>query len=89
MVHVPDTALGIWFAKETAGVHDTEVDDVFVVIVPLVFPNLQVSVCVNDEDALDIEIVVAFPIVTDDADTLDALGIVFSVCVPLAVQFTA
>ena len=43
----------------------------------------------KDEDALEIEIVVALPIFTDVADTEDALGIVFSVCVPLADTLTA
>ena len=43
----------------------------------------------NDEDALKIEIVVALPIFADVADTEDALGIVFSVCVPLADTLTA
>ena len=43
----------------------------------------------NDEDALEIEIVVGLPIFTDVAVTEDALGIVFSVCVPLADTLTA
>ena len=89
IVQVPEVALGTCSESDTVGVHDTDVDVVFVAIVPVAFPNLYVRVCVNELDALLIDTVVALPIVTADADTLDALGIVFNVCVPLAVQFTA
>lgn len=45
--------------------------------------------CVNEEDALVIVIVVADPRFTLDADIVDALGMVVSVCVPLAVALIA
>ena len=89
MVQVPDTAFGIWFASVRAGVHETDVDVVFETIVPVVLPKEYVKVCVNDDDALVIVIVEAefkFVLV---ADTVDALGIVSRVCVPLAVTLTA
>ena len=55
----------------------------------MVLPKEYVKVCVNDDDALVIVIVEAefkFVLV---ADTVDALGIVSRVCVPLAVTLTA
>ena len=58
-------------------------------MVPVVLPNLYVRVCVNEDDALVIVIVEADPIFALVADTEDALGIVFSVCVPLADTDTA
>ena len=45
--------------------------------------------CVNEEDALVIVIVVADPKFTLEAATVEALGIVVSVCVPLAVALIA
>lgn len=45
--------------------------------------------CVNEDDALVIVIVDAEPILTLVAEMVDALGIVVSVCVPLAVALTA
>jgi len=36
---MPETALGIWLAKEIAGVQDIDVDDVFVAIVPVAVPK--------------------------------------------------
>ena len=86
MVQVPLTAFGIWLARDRGGVHDTEVDVVFVAIVPLVLPKLYVSVCVKDDDARLMLTVVADPIVALDADTLDALAIESSVMVALAVM---
>ena len=71
-------------ARDTAGVHDTEVDVVFVAIVPEASPKLYFNVWVKEDDALLMEIVVAFPIVTADADTVDARGIESSVTVALA-----
>ena len=62
---------------------------VFVAMVPVAVPKEYVSVCVNEDDALVIVIVDAEPIFTFVADTVDALGIVVSVCVPLAVALTA
>ena len=47
-------------------------------------PKAYLSVCVKEEDALVIVIVVADPIFTLDADTLDALGILSNVTVALA-----
>ena len=64
-------------------------DVVFVAIVPVALPKVYFKVCVNEDDALEIEIVVALPKLTADADTLDALGIVVRVWVPLASQLTA
>ena len=64
-------------------------DVVFVAIVPVALPKVYFKVCVKEEDALEMEIVVALPKLTADADTLDALGMVVSVCVPLASQLTA
>lgn len=89
IVQVPLVVLGISLAREIVGVQGTEVDVVLLTIVPLTLPNLYVSVCVNEDDALLIEIVDALPISTDVAVTDDALGIVGSVCVPLADAFTA
>ena len=40
IVQVPVTAFGIWLARETGGVHETEVDEVFVTIVPVALPNV-------------------------------------------------
>ena len=62
---------------------------VFVAMVPVAVPKEYVSVCVNEDDALVIVIVDAEPIFAFVADTVDALGIVVSVCVPLAVALTA
>ena len=62
---------------------------VFVAIVPVALPKEYVSVCVNEDDALVIVIVDAEPILTLVAEMVDALGIVVSVCVPLAVALTA
>ena len=62
---------------------------VFVAIVPDALPKVYFIVCVNEDDALVIVIVVADPIVTLLADIDDALGIESSVCVPLAVTLTA
>ena len=45
--------------------------------------------CVNEDDALVIVIVDAEPILTLVAEMVDALGIVVSVGVPLAVALTA
>jgi hypothetical protein len=60
-----------------------------VAIVPVALPNANVSVCVNEEDALEIVIVEDSPIDALLAVTDEALGIVFNVCVPLAVTETA
>lgn len=72
-------------ARESAGVHDTEVDDVFVAIVPVALPKEYVSVCVKEEDALVIVIVDALPRLTAVAETVDARGMESSVTVALAV----
>ena len=45
--------------------------------------------CVKEEEALDIVTVEVLPMFTDVAAIDDALGIVFSVCVPLADTLTA
>ena len=58
-------------------------------MVPVELPKAQVSVWVKEEEALEIVIVVALPIFTEVAVTEDALGMVFSVCVPLADTLTA
>jgi hypothetical protein len=85
MVQVPVVALGIWLARDNAGVHDTEVEVVFVAIVPDVEPKVYVSVCVNEDDARVMVIVDADPILTEVADTVDALAMLSSVMVALAV----
>ena len=64
-------------------------DVVLVAIVPVALPKEYVSVCVKKDDALVIVIDDAEPMFTLVADTVDALGIVVSVCVPLAVALTA
>ena len=68
---------GAEFASARAGVQDTDADDVFVaIVVSDLEPNLARSVCVNEEDALDIVIVDAEPSVMLPTETEDALGIV-------------
>ena len=61
------------------GVHDTDVEVVFVTIVPLVSPKEYFSVCVKDEDARVIEIVVAEPISTSEDETDEARAMESSV----------
>lgn len=39
IVQVPLVVLGIWFANARAGVHDTDVEVVFVVMVPVALPK--------------------------------------------------
>lgn len=39
MVQVPVTAFGIWLARETGGVHETDVAVVLVTIVPVALPK--------------------------------------------------
>ena len=79
MVQVPEVAFGICWAKSLEGVHDTEVDVVFVTIVPLVLPKEYFNVCVKDEDALVMEIVVAEPISTSEDETDEARAMESSV----------
>lgn len=86
IVQVPVTALGIWLASDTGGVHDTEVAVVFVTIVPVALPKVYVSVWVKEEDARLMEILVADPMVALAADTEEALGMESSVMVALAVM---
>ena len=85
MVHTPEVALGIWLASDNDGVHDTFVAVVFVAIVPVAVPKEYVRVCVKEELALEMEIVEAAPISTEVADTEEALAILSSVIVALAV----
>ena len=89
IVQVPDIAFGISDANDSEGVQDTEVDVVLLTIVPLAPPKVYVSVCVKAEDALLIVIVDIESISVFVADTPDARGIVFNVCVPLALTETA
>ena len=68
---------GAEFASARAGVQDTDVDDVFdAIVVSEREPNFARSVCVNEEDALDIVIVDAEPSVRLPTETEDTLGIV-------------
>jgi hypothetical protein len=65
---------GAEFASARAGVQDTDVDDVFdAIVVSEREPNFARSVCVNEEDALDILIVDAEPSVILPTETEDAL----------------
>jgi hypothetical protein len=59
---------------------------VFVAIVPDVEPKVYASVCVNEDEARVIVIVDAAPILTEVADTVDALAMLSSVMVALAVM---
>ena len=65
-------------ARLVGGVNDTEVEEVFVAMVPEALPNVYVRVCVNDCDALVMVIVRACPISVEDPVTaiVEALGIV-------------
>jgi len=85
MVQVPVVDFGIWFARVSGGVQETDVLVVFVAIVPFALPKVYDSVWVNDDEALVIVMVLAVPRLTDFAETEDALGMVFSVTVALAV----
>ena len=68
---------GAELASARAGVQDTDVDDVFdAIVISEREPNFARSVCVNEEDALDILIVDAEPSVILPTETEDALGIV-------------
>jgi hypothetical protein len=85
MVQVPVVDFGIWSASVSGGVQETDVEVVFVAIVPFALPKVYDSVWVKDDDALVTVMVVAVPRFTDLADTEEALGIVFNVTVALAV----
>ena len=84
MVQVPAVDFGIWFARVSGGVQETDVLVVFVTIVPFALPKVYDSVWVKDDEALVIVMVLAVPRLTDFAETEDALGMVFSVTVALA-----
>jgi hypothetical protein len=65
---------GAEFASARAGVQDTDVDDVFdAIVVSEREPNFARSVCVNEEDALDILIVDAEPSVILPTETEEAI----------------
>jgi hypothetical protein len=85
IVQVPVVDFGIWFARVSGGVQETDVLVVFVTIVPFALPKVYDSVWVKEDDALVTVMVLAVPRFTDFAETEDALGIVFSVTVALAV----
>ena len=85
MVQVPVVDFGIWFASVRGGVQETDVLVVFVAIVPFALPKVYDSVWVKDDDALVTVMVLAVPRLTGFAETEEALGIVFSVTVALAV----
>lgn len=84
MVQVPVVDFGIWFARVSGGVQETDVLVVFVTIVPFALPKVYDSVWVKDDEALVIVMALAVPRLTDFAETEDALGMVFSVTVALA-----
>lgn len=85
MVQVPVVDFGIWSASVSGGVQETDVLVVFAAIVPFALPKAYDSVWVKDDDALVTVMVLAVPRFTDLADTEEALGMVFSVTVALAV----
>ena len=87
-MQVPLVLFGIWLASEVGGVHETEVDVVFVAIVPDVLPKEYVSVWVKDDEAREIVILFALPMVVAGMEMLDVRGIVCSVTVwlPLTLQ---
>ena len=89
ILQVPDIAFGICDARDNGGFQDTDVEVVLLIIVPLVFPNEYVNVWVNDDDALLIDMVEVPFISAFVADTPEARGIVFNVCVPFALTETA
>ena len=72
---LPDVAFGILYAKSIDGVHVTDELDVLSTILPLAFPKYQYIVCVKEDEAFEIEIVIGDPIVLPLALMLDALGI--------------
>ena len=84
-MQTPLVVFGIWLARESGGVQDTEVAEVLVAIVPLALPKVYVSVWVKDEEALLILIARAEPIVPFEAETEDALGMESRVIFALAV----
>ena len=73
--------LGTCVARDVGGVHETEVDVVLVVIVPVALPKEYAKVCVNEEDAREMVIVPADPIVVAGMETVDLRGIVCRVTV--------
>lgn len=80
---VPLVALGTCGASvAVAGVHDNYVLVVFVAMVPLALPNVQLTVCVNEVDARVIVIVPAVPIVKVLNDSVDARGMSVNVTLP-------
>ena len=85
MVQVPVVDFGIWSASVSGGVQETDALVVFAAIVPFALPKVYDSVWVKDDDALVTVMALAVPRFTDLADTEDALGMVFSVTVALAV----
>lgn len=85
MVQVPAVDFGIWLARVSGGVQETDVEAVFVAIVPFALPKVYDNVWVKDDDALVTVMILAVPRFTDFAETEDALGMVFSVTVALAV----
>ena len=83
-MQVPLVLFGICVASDVGGVHDTDVALVLEAIVPLALPKEYVSVCVKDEEAREMLIVPALPIVVAGMVMLDVRGIVRRVIVWLA-----
>ena len=82
IVPVPDVVFGIRSSSDIGGVHDT-VSPALELIVPVLAPNLYVTVWVNDEDALGRLIVFAvFAVKFPDQFGVVARGIVGSEYVP-------
>ena len=72
---------GICAANDVGGVHEMEVDELFVQIVPVASPKEYVIVCVKDVDARVTVIVPAVPIVVAGIEIEDFRGIVCRVTV--------
>ena len=85
MVQVPVVDFGIWFARVSGVVQETDVLVVFAAIVPFALPKVYDNVWVKDDDTLVTVMILAVPRFTDFAETEDTLGMVFSVTVALAV----
>ena len=86
IVPSPTFAFGILAKNDVGIVQPILVSFVFVAIVPVNPAKLYVSVCVNDELALLIFIVVLLPMFPSSQVTVEALGIVVRVLLVLAVK---
>ena len=75
------TLLGICAASDVGGVHETEVEELLVQMVPVASPKEYVMVCVKDVEARVTVMVPAESIVVAGMDMEDYRGIVRSVTV--------